>query len=73
MRRDLVLKVRLSDDELARLDRFRLAYGFPSRASAVRVLLSAAQPPEVTDAPVPGPSLDTLLEGFQQPWTPEGL
>jgi hypothetical protein len=40
----------------------------------VRALLWGAETPEVTaaESPVPGPSLETLLAGFER-WTPEGF
>jgi hypothetical protein len=58
------LKIRLSDAELARLDRLAADWGFKTRAGTVRALLRGAESPEITAAegPVPGPSLETLLE-----------
>jgi len=69
------LKVRLSDAELARVDLFKSGYGFATRAAAVRAVLRGAEPPDVTAATggVAGPSLDSLLKGFDRPGTPEGF
>jgi hypothetical protein len=74
------LKVRLSDAELARLDRLAADYGLKTRAGMLRALLMGAESPEVTAAGglVPGPSLESLLEdlrrdGFDQRWALEDL
>jgi hypothetical protein len=59
MRREKVLKVRLSSAELARLEQLAEAWGIATRAGTLRALLRAAGPPD--RSLVAGDSLDMLL------------